>query len=162
MANRILIGDRATGGEGFYVSKSGENVLTTTNSLQFDSRMGASLIVHSYGQGSVSPNSSVTITHNLGYIPAYALRWSDSGDITSGLATKTYSPNEASSTFAEYEEEEISDDGEIDWGCTASSVGVNSFNINNHSNNDMGLTNRTIYYAYVIFHEADFTGGQGL
>ena len=55
-----------------------------------------------------------------------------------------------------------SDDGEIDWGCTASSVGVNSFLINNHSNNDMGLTNRTIYYAIVIFHEADLTGGQGL
>ena len=145
-----------------YVSKTGDNVLTTTNSLAFDARMGASLIVHSYGQGSISPNSSVTITHNLGYKPTYALRWSDSGDITSGLATKTYSPNESSSVFAEYEEEEISDDGEVDWGCTASNFGVNSFLINNHSNNDMGLTNRTIYYAYVIFHEADFTGGRGL
>ena len=96
------------------------------------------------------------------YKPVYALRWSDSGDISGGLATKTYSPNECSSVFAEYEEDEISDDGEVDWGCTASNFGVNSFLINNHSNNDMSLTNRTIYFAYVIFHEADFTGGQGL
>ena len=168
MANRVLIGDRATGGEGFYVSKwntvtsAGDNVLTTTNSLQFDSRMGASLIVQSYGQGSIAGNSSVTITHNLGYIPAFAVRWSDQGDITSGLATVAYSPNTSSSTFSEVEEEEVVDEGEVDWGCELQSVGVNSFRITNESNNDMGLTNRTIYYAYVIFHEADFTGGHGL
>ena len=162
MANRVLIGNRATGGYGLYVSKTGDNVLTTTNSLAFDARMGASLIVHSYGQGSVSPNSSVTITHNLGYIPAYALRWSDSGDITSGLATKTYSPNTSSSTFVTYEEEEVDEEGEVNWGCEVSHINTNSIRITNESNNDMGLTNRTIYYAYVIFHEADFTGGQGL
>ena len=162
MANRVLIGNRSTGGYGLYVSKSGENVLSTTNSLQFDSRMGASLIVHSYGQGSIAGNSVVTITHNLGYKPVFSVRWSDSGDISSGLATKTYSPNTATSTFITYEGEEVDEEGEVNWGCEIQSVGVNSFVISNQSNNDMGLTNRTIYYAYVIFHEADYTGGQGL
>ena len=136
MANRVLIGNRATGGYGLYVSKNGENVLNTTNSLAFDSRMGASAIVHSYGQGSLLGDTTVTITHNLGYNPLYALRWTDQGDISSGVATKTYSPNESSAVFAEYEEEEISDDGEVNWGCTTSNVAINSFLINNHSNND--------------------------
>ena len=162
MANRVLIGNRTTGGYGLYVSKTGDNVLTTTNSLAFDARMGASLIVHSYGQGSIAGNSNVVITHSMGYKPAFAVRWSDSGDISSGLATKTYSPNTASSTFVTYEEEEVDEEGEMNWGCEISSVTINSFRITNESNNDMGETNRTIYYAYVIFHEADFTGGQGL
>ena len=162
MANRVLVGNRSTGGYGLYVSKHGDNVLTTTNSLAFDSRMGASAIVHSYGQGSISGNSNATITHNLGYTPTYAVRWSDSGDISSGVATKTYSPNTSSSTFVTYEEEEVDEEGEVNWGCEVSHINTNSIRITNESNNDMGLTNRTIYYAIVIFHEADLTGGQGL
>ena len=162
MANRVLIGDRSTGGYGLYVSKNGEDVLTTTNSLQFDSRMGASAIVHSYGQGSISGNSNVTVTHNLGYNPTFAVRWSDSGDISGGVATKAYSPNTSSSTFVTYEEEEVDEEGEVNWGCEVSHINTNSIRITNESNNDMGLTNRTIYYAIVIFHEADITGGQGL
>ena len=39
---------------------------------------------------------------------------------------------------------------------------ANSLGLKSESNNDMGETNRTIYYAIVIFHEADYTGGQGL
>ena len=66
MANRILIGNRATGGHGIYVSQSGENVLTTSNALQFDSRMGASLIVHSFAQGTITAAQTDTnITHSF-------------------------------------------------------------------------------------------------
>ena len=144
MANRVLIGNRSTGGYGLYVSKSGDNVLDTTNSLQFDSRMGASAIVQSYGQGSIAGNSTVTITHNLGYKPLFSVRWSDSGDISSGVATKTYSPNTSSSTFVTYEEEEVDEEGEVNWGCEVSHINTNSIRITNESNNDMGLTNRTI------------------
>ncbi len=39
MANRVLLGNRATGGQGLYVSKVGQNVLTCAdNQLLFDSR----------------------------------------------------------------------------------------------------------------------------
>ena len=39
MANRVLLGNRTTGGHGLYVSKSGQNVLTCAdNQLLFDSR----------------------------------------------------------------------------------------------------------------------------
>ena len=69
--------------------------------------MGASAIVHSYGQGSISGNSNVTVTHNLGYNPLFAVRWSDSGDISGGVATKAYSPNQAESYFVTYDEEEV-------------------------------------------------------
>ena len=160
MANRVLIGDRSTGGYGLYISKNGEDVLTTTNSLAFDSRMGASAIIHSYAQGSISPNSIVTITHNMGYIPLYALRWTDQGDISSGVATKAYSPNSADSTFVTYEEEEVDEEGEASWGCTAAHSGNNAILINSSSGGDQGT--RTVYYAIVIFHEADYSGGQGL
>ena len=162
MANRVLIGDRSTGGYGLYVSKNGEDVLTTTNSLAFDSRMGASAIVQSYGQGSLSGGAGVTITHNLGYKPLYALRWTDQGDISSGVATKAYSPNMAESYFVLMEEEEVEEEGGESWGCRANHDGVNEIDIVNESTNDFDNTPRTIYYAYVIFHEADYTGGQGL
>ena len=161
MANRVLVGDRSTGGYGLYVSKNGDNVLTTTNSLAFDSRMGASSIVHSYGQGSIAYDASATITHNLGYQPLYALRWTDSGDISGGVATKAYSPNIADSYFVEYEGDEVEDEGEVSWGCNAVHSGNNAIIITNNSGGDQGNT-LTIYYAIVIFHEADYSGGQGL
>jgi len=162
MANRVLIGDRSTGGYGLYVSKNGEDVLTTTNSLAFDSRMGASAIVHSYAQGTLVGETSATITHNLGYNPLYALRWTDSGDISGGVATKAYSPNQAESYFVTYDEEEVDEEGSEQWGCTGSHSSTNAIEIDSHSVNDFGNTVRTIYYAIVIFHEADYSGGQGL
>ncbi|QDP49525.1 MAG: hypothetical protein GOVbin3695_54 [Prokaryotic dsDNA virus sp.] len=94
MGNRVLIGQRSSN-YGVFISKSGDNVLTTTNPLSFDSRAAESLQVHSYGQGILVPdvtnssgtaltftyegttysNHEVDITHNLGYIPAFAVRW---------------------------------------------------------------------------------------
>ena len=160
MANRVLMGDRSTGGYGLYVSKDGDNVLTTTNSLAFDSRMGASAIVHSYGQGSLAAGANATITHSLGYQPLYAVRWTDQGDISGGVATKAYSPNTADATFVTYEEEEVDEEGETAWGCTAAHSGNNAIIVSSNSGGDQGT--RTIYYAIVIFHEADYSGGQGL
>ena len=164
MANRVLLGNRATGGYGLYVSQSGENVLDTTNALQFDSRMGASLIIHSYGQGSIAGGASAhTITHSLGYNPLFAVRWSET--LTSGLATKTHTVAYQDMTYVEYEEEEESASGEATWGCSVAHASTNAITITNLSNaqgDNSGNTLRTLYYAYVIFHEADFTGGQGL
>ena len=92
MANRVLIGNRATGGQGIYVSQNGEDVLTTTNALQFDSRMAASAVVHSFGQGDIPANTSGTayddFTHNLGYNPLFAVRWNLSTHLSGGVATK--------------------------------------------------------------------------
>ena len=54
MANRILLGNRSTGGYGLYVSKTGDNVLDTTNPLAFDSRTGTGWAVKDYGQFIIS------------------------------------------------------------------------------------------------------------
>ena len=154
MANRILIGDRATGGEGFYVSKSGENVLTTTNSLQFDSRMGASMIVHSYGQGSIAGGgANHTLTHNLGYNPLVAIRWSHT--ITSGKSTEVYSP-----CWSEHMvEQNFGPDRPYRGGLRWYHASVNAIVVQNQATTyAQGL----IYYGYIIFNEPDFTGGRGL
>lgn len=106
MANRVLLGKRGTSDFGLFVSRSGDDVLTTTNPLSFDSRAPTSLTVHSYGQGVLVPSgltnnfgtalsytfegttytSSATsgetsITHNLGYVPAYAIRWNTGAEM---------------------------------------------------------------------------------
>ena len=164
MANRVLLGNRSTGGYGLYVSKNGENVLDTTNALAFDSRMGASTVLHSYGQGSIAGGgANHTLTHNLGYNPLFALRWSES--LTGGLATATYTPAEQDMQYTEYEEEEESASGEATWGCAVSHANTNSITVQNKSNaqgDSENATLRTLYYAFVIFHQADFTGGKGL
>ena len=65
MANRVLLGNRATGGYGLYVSKTGSNVLTCSdNELIFDSRksyFGQLLICQ---EETVAASSSVTRTFN--------------------------------------------------------------------------------------------------
>ena len=165
MANRVLMGNRSTGGYGLYVGKDGEDVLTTTNSLLFDARMAGSLIVHSYGQGSLAGDSTADITHSLGYNPTFAVRWSHAADLDgSNIATKVYTPNWAQSVVIEAEEgeEEETEQKEDAWGLTATHLNTTTLRITNHNNNDYSGTKLTYYYAYLIFHEADFTGGHGL
>ena len=165
MANRVLMGNRSTGGYGLYVGKSGEDVLTTTNSLLFDASMAGSLIVHSYGQGSLAGDSTADITHSLGYNPTFAVRWSHAADLDgSNIATKVYTPNWAQSVVIEAEEgeEEETEQKEDGWGLTATHHNTNTLRITNHNDNDYSGTKLTYYYAYLIFHEADFTGGHGL
>lgn len=160
MANRVLIGNRSTGGQGLYVSQHGDNVLTTTNAMQFDSRMGASAIVHSYGQGTRGPGTD-TITHNLGYKPLFAVRWSGEDDISSGVATAAYTPAQLQNETEDYY-------GENYFGFKAGiivDITTSTLTIQNKQNNYGGnssISERDIYYAYVIFHQEDFTGGRGL
>ena len=160
MANRVLLGNRSTGGYGLYVSKNGEDVLTTTNALQFDSRMGASFIIHSYGENSIAGGGAAhTITHNLGYRPVVAIRWSES--ITSGKATAVYNPAEQTMDYAEMDGDEEVGSGEATWGMTWEHISDNAFKISNASAADGDIdsaTLRTLYYAWVIFHE-DSLGG---
>ena len=162
MANRILIGNRATGGQGLYVSQDGDNVLTTTNALQFDSRMAASAIVHSFAQGTIGGNSVADITHNLGYTPTFAFRWNYGTEVSGGVATQVYSPCVTDSETEEFGGDGFS--GTIQWGASAGHSSVNNIRITNfhETTGDFGSHTATIYYAIVIFHEADFTGGQGL
>ena len=171
MANRVLIGNRATGGQGIYVSQNGEDVLTTTNALQFDSRMGASVIVNSFAQGTITGNSSGTasadISHNLGYNPLFAVRWNTANEISGGVATKVYTPTASTGEFIEMEDggDEIESEGEINFGMEVQHLNTNTIRIFNRFSvgGDLDtLSVPTLYYAIVIFHEADFTGGIGL
>ena len=106
MANRVLLGKRGTSDFGLFVSRSGDNVLTTTNPLAFDSRAPTSLTVQSFGQGILVPSNltnsggtalsytfegttytssstsgETSITHNLGYVPAFAIRWNTGAEM---------------------------------------------------------------------------------
>ena len=65
MANRVLLGNRATGGYGLYVSRAGDDVTTTGNPLAFDSRSACTLLVHSYGQGIATNGNQINIGNSL-------------------------------------------------------------------------------------------------
>ena len=153
MANRVLIGNRATGGYGLYVSKDGDNVLTD-DGLLFDSRTGTGWGVATYGQGSIVWNGAdVTITHNLGYNPVVAIRWSHT--ITSGAATEVYSP-----CWSEHMvEQNFGPDRPYRGGLRWYHSSTNAIVIQNQATT---YAQATIYYAYIIFNEPDFTGGRGI
>ena len=164
MANRVLMGNRATGGYGLYVSKTGDDVLTTTNPLAFDSRTGSGWAVKDYGQFIISAGGAdVTKTHNLGYNPLVAIRWSTS--ITGGVATTVFNPCE--SVFERERESSgqatVTEKGS---GLTWSHVNTNSIIIKNKSGTiTNGVTTSTgddLYIAYIIFYQPDFTGGRGI
>ena len=156
MANRVLLGNRATGGYGLYVSKTGENVLDTANAMAFDSRTGTGWTIQSWGQGTISTSqgneATVALTHNLGYNPLFVVRWCTANEITSNVATKVFTPRFAHTVLTTGgSEPEISDSG---YGCSA----------HHHSTSTITVTayGVTIYYSYIIFNEPDFTGGLGL
>lgn len=74
---RVMMGNHATFGEGFFVSKDGTNVKTNTNpaNLIFNSSQNVFKIVSS---GTVTLPAiaagnltSISVTHNLGYTPAF-------------------------------------------------------------------------------------------
>ena len=75
MANRVLLGNRATGGYGMYVSKAGSNVLTCNRKeLLFDSSQKRAGEVYAGGtQSSIGNSGQNFLTtgskSNLGYIP---------------------------------------------------------------------------------------------
>ena len=205
MANRVIIGAKGSD-EGLFISGSGDNVLTTTNSLGFDSRAAAGLNVHSFGQGILVPNiqhsttgaqlaysysgtsynqHTVTITHNLGYIPSFAVRWCTGNEISSGVATKVWNPFSYYTGVDPYVEQDGDDEGEeTEFGGQSASSGLvvlssststivlkNVADRHFEEDNSPGavkgkattITDRGAYfYSYVIFTEPNFSNGESL
>ena len=178
MANRVLLGKRGSD-YGLFVSQKDIDVTDTslTTPLSFDSRAVRGLMIAAKGEGSLAPAASnsggvdyptsVTISHGLGYVPAYAVRWCIASDLSSGIATRMRSP----AYYRREELEMIGDDEEIEenvvtdeYGCT---TGISSSNLTiyNHyfgqsSEGDsaeyFGTGKQTIYYAYIIFKAKSF------
>ena len=190
MANRVLVGKR--GSEfGLFVSRSGVDVTDTslTTPLSFDSRAATSLNVHSFGQGILTafndgngaPQQSITfggvtytsstviITHNLGFVPAFAVRWNRYSDLSSGLATKVYSPfvtnRQEETTEGDDDEAEtnpVSDaDGGLDAVMSSTTLELENANRDYHNINSSTTVgdSAAICYAYVIFKEENFING---
>jgi hypothetical protein len=178
MGARVLLGKRGSD-YGLFVSQKDIDVTNTslTTPLAFDSRAVRGLMISAKGEGSLAPAASnsggvdyptsVTISHGLGYVPAYAVRWCIAADLSSGVATKMRSPaysrrEELELTGEDEEQEEqVTTD---EYGCT---TGINTSNliIYNHyfgesSEGDgpeyWGTGKQTIYYAYIIFKAKSF------
>ena len=195
MANRVLLGKRGSD-HGLSVSRSGVDVTDTslTTPLSFDTNASASLLVHSFGQGVLVPsdpaNASYTIggvtytadtieiTHGLGYKPAFAVRWCTPRELSSGVATKVWTPFFQQTTDVVSEESEEEDTQEEIYegfmGLGARVLNTSPFKI--EITNAMGLgesisslatsgTNADgaiCLYSYVIFTEPNFTNGESL
>ena len=160
MANRILAGNRASGGYGLYVSKTGEDVLTTTEGLAFDSRAGNSTGIKTMGQGTTT--STAEIVHGLSYEPLFAVRWCTSAEITNNVATKVFDPRYQHMIS-------VTDEGGSEPDFSFTGYGCKAFHATNASSQKcLRITSiapsnsLTIYYSYIIFHEPDYTGGLGL
>ena len=158
MANRVLLGNRATGGYGLYRSKTGEYVLDTALPMAFDSRTGTGWAIKQVAQGTLSGNSSTAsgdgMLHSLGYKPLFAVRWCTANEISSGVATKVFTAVHAYATDID-----TSGGGEPEpslWehGCSVTTT-TSLITIENHCTG-------TIYWSTIIFNEPDFTGGVGL
>lgn len=200
MANRVLLGKRGTK-QGIFVSRSGVDVTdsTSTTPLSFDSNAASSLIVHAYGEcllpalndttgqnftrtwNGVTYNSfTKTITHNLGYIPAYAVRWNtldqvSGGGVSSGSGTgtvdTTYTPfwvNIQSEECVEESEEgcEESDtvadaDGGLYTEISTTTLFLeNAFRDYMQESNLVANDTSVIVAAYIIFKEENFLNGE--
>lgn len=125
MARRIVLGERADGEYGLFVSAVGEDA-NSTNDLTFNSNATFTSGIFAYGQGSVttrtsndhrSPKALYTaegtsggqndrIAHSLGYEPQVFLRWcypdeiftNPSGYPTGAYGVTTLTPGKVSST----------------------------------------------------------------
>ena len=99
MARRIVLGERANGDYGLFVSAPSEDA-NSSNKLTFDSNATFTSGIHAYGQGSLTTRTSVRFTtpkqiytaepsasnntrigHSLGYAPQVFLRWCYSDEI---------------------------------------------------------------------------------
>ena len=205
MANRVLLGKRGSTDHGLFVSRNGQDVLTSTQPLGFDSRAAESLIVHSASQGILVPDvvntsgtqvsftfngvtenqHTATITHNLGYVPCFAVRWCTYNQITSGLATETYPPFAYGIEQSERTEEGEEDGDEVTFpgqsgfsGLVISSTTNNTIVLKNNvsqthdddfnpdSNGNMTAqsvsTNARYFWSCVIFTAENFLNGESL
>ena len=186
MPGRVLLGKRG-GVHGLFISQKDVEVTTTssTTPLAFDSSAVRGMVIHAKGENSLAPNSAsnagavdspttVSISHGLGYVPLFAVRWCTSAQLSSGVATKMFSPH-----YHRFEEaESTGDEEEPDEGTATEefgiSVGAGTSNlvISNHyygasfegdgRTEVFGVGKKTIYYTYIIFKAKDFTGGLGL
>lgn len=192
MANRVLLGQRGSD-YGLFVSQNGANVADTsaTTPLSFDSRAVRGMVIHAKGEGSLAPYAtndasgvdnptSTTISHNLGYVPLYAVRWCYASDLTSGVANRMYTPSHARNNDYGYDlvEEQESTWDQISLGGVTTTASTTTLTIYNHEfgynvevgndeagtapSEEFGTNKQTIYYAYIIFKAKDFTGGLGL
>tara|TARA_R110000822_G_C15306653_1_gene492458 strand:- start:630 stop:1208 length:579 start_codon:yes stop_codon:yes gene_type:complete len=192
MTNRVIVGARGSD-HGLFVSQRGVDVTDTssTTPLAFDSRAVRGLVIHAKGEGSIAPAASTaagvdnpttaTITHGLGYIPLYVVRWCYASDLVSGVAQRMYTPSiiRNDEYYEETEDQEdVSEWEEITNAGVLTSASTSSLTIENHEfgfsievpNDSAGLApaeqfgenKQTIYYAYIIFKAKDFTGGLGL
>ena len=200
MANRVLLGKRGTK-QGIFVSRSGVDVTdsTSTTPLSFDSNAASSLIVHSYGEcllpalndttgqnftrtwNGVTYNSfTKTITHNLGYIPAYAVRWNTLDQVTGGGVSSSAGTGTVDTTYTPFwvnhqQEEcvEESEDGCEESDTTADADGglyteistttlflENAFRDYMQESNLVANDTSVIVAAYIIFKEENFLNGE--
>tara|TARA_R100000231_G_scaffold134000_1_gene107242 strand:+ start:203 stop:811 length:609 start_codon:yes stop_codon:yes gene_type:complete len=200
MANRVLLGKRGTK-QGIFVSRSGVDVTdsTSTTPLSFDSNAASSLIVHAYGEcllpalndttsqnftrtwNGVTYNSfTKTITHNLGYIPAYAVRWNTLDQVTGGGVSSSAGTGTVDTTYTPFwvnhqQEEcvEESEDGCEESDTTADADGglyteisTTTLFLENAFRDYMGESNlvandtSVIVAAYIIFKEENFLNGE--
>ena len=201
MANRVLLGKRGTK-QGIFVSRSGVDVTdsTSTTPLSFDSNAASSLIVHAYGECLLPANNDTTgqnftrtwngvtynsftktITHNLGYIPAYAVRWNTLDQVTgggtsagsgTGTVDTTYTP--VWTTLTEEECIEESDDGNCEEfeevfsgdGGLYTEISTTTLFMENAMRSyiqQVGLSahdSSVLVVAYVIFKEENFLNGE--
>ena len=114
-------------------------------------------------------SSTVTITHNLGFVPAFAVRWNRYSDLSSGLATKVYSPfvtnRQEETTEGDDDEAEtnpVSDaDGGLDAVMSSTTLELENANRDYHNINSSTTVgdSAAICYAYVIFKEENFING---
>ena len=205
MPNRVLLGKRGSTDYGLFVSRDSQDVLTSTQPLGFDSRAAESLIVHSVSQGILVPDlvntsgtqvgftfngvfenqHTATITHNLGYVPCFAVRWCTFNQITSGLATETYPPFSYSIDQGERVEEGEEDGDEVTFPGSAGFSGLvissttnntivlknnvsqthdDDFNPDSNGNMTAGsvFTNARYFWSCVIFTAENFLNGESL
>lgn len=195
MANRVLIGKR--GSEyGLFVSRPGVDVTNTsaTGGLAFDSNAIESPRVVGYGQGVLSPRTTgdqtfdgakaiytaassaahnVRITHGLSYAPLVFVRWSYEGDLSSGVAARTYNVGHVSSTYTHSYNYGFGTHyyalNEIGMGLVAEvdttylyiasmeygGLGKSSYLTNNNAAQHQKFAGIDIYYAYVITDGTD-------
>ena len=143
--------------------------------------IGGGLQSYSWHQGTLSitggsgtTDVATTITHEWGTNsgaataarPAYALRWSHSTDITSGVATRCFPPMEVYSDGEIYEEEEGEEELIAEWNdgfhIYGEHIDKDNIKVELEAYDIDGGRATTIYWALIIFFEEDYTGGKSI
>ena len=191
MVGRVLIGKRGSD-YGLFVSQKYVEVTNTalTTPLAFDSRSVRGLIVHAKGEGTLAAPSGgiwsttqTNIAHGISYTPLVAVRWCTADDLSSGVATKMWSPHV---WFKRQEFSSGSGEERAQWqvynqrGFSIYLLPSSPYTLNVYNKwsgeslaidddpvgaapspyNNTGA--KVVHYAYIIFKCKDFTNGAGL